>query len=240
MHAIESLNRLTRARGVLDAELGRDPRPEDRHRWVMKVQAGIFRNGLRTIPRSVGLAARMGVPIGKIQLLLDAAKYPASFEALVGESEETPLGDLVRDVAAHSPEEAAIRSELAEEVERAMAPLTEREREVLRLGTASAWGASSRSRRSDDGCRLHASGSGRSRRRPSTRCARHAARVKTRLPADPAVSGLQIDVDTRDRIVTLTGAVNRNTEKARAVELASNIENVIRVEDRSTVRPRIP
>ena len=47
---------------------------------------------------------------------------------------------------------------------------------------------------------------GESEERPSTRCARHAARVKTRLPADPAVSGLQIDVDTRDRIVTLTGA----------------------------------
>ena len=66
------------------------------------------------------------------------------------------------------------------------------------------------------------------------------ARVKTRLLADPAVSGLQIDVDTRDRIVTLTGAVNSDTEKARAVELASKIENVIRVEDRLTVRPRIP
>lgn len=164
MHAIESLNRLTRARGVLDAELGRDPRPEDRNRWVMKVQAGIVRNGLRTIPRSVGLAARRGVPITKIQLLLDEAKYPASFEALVGGSEE----------------------------------------------------------------------------RPSTRCARHAARVKTRLLADPAVSGLQIDVDTRDRIVTLDRRRKRDTEKARAVELASNIENVIRVEDRSTVRPRIP
>jgi hyperosmotically inducible protein len=66
------------------------------------------------------------------------------------------------------------------------------------------------------------------------------AQVKTSLLADRAVGGLQIDVDTRDRIVTLTGAVKSDTEKARAVELASTIENVIRVEDRLTVRPQIP
>ena len=51
----------------------------------------------------------------------------------VGGDEATPLGHLVRDAASRSPEEAAIRSELADEVERAMGPLTDREREVLRL-----------------------------------------------------------------------------------------------------------
>jgi RNA polymerase sigma factor (sigma-70 family) len=39
----------------------------------------------------------------------------------------------VPDVAARSPEELAIRNQLAFEVERAMAPLAEREREVMRL-----------------------------------------------------------------------------------------------------------
>jgi RNA polymerase primary sigma factor len=43
------------------------------------------------------------------------------------------VGHLVRDVKAGSPEEDAIRGELAAEVEHAMAPLCEREREVLRL-----------------------------------------------------------------------------------------------------------
>ena len=46
---------------------------------------------------------------------------------------ETPLGDLVRDVNMRSPEETVIRGQLAIEVERAMGPLNEREREVLRL-----------------------------------------------------------------------------------------------------------
>jgi RNA polymerase primary sigma factor len=75
----------------------------------------------------------MGVPAGKIQLLLDAARHPASLETPVGADEETPLGHLVPDAAIPSPEEAAIQGQLADEVERAMSPLTDREREILRL-----------------------------------------------------------------------------------------------------------
>lgn len=108
VHVMESLNKLTRARAELLTELGREP-------------------------RSLELAARVGMTVGKVELLLDAAKYPASLEAPIGEGEEIPLGHLVRDVTSRSPEEDAIRSELAGEVERTMGPLNEREREVLRL-----------------------------------------------------------------------------------------------------------
>jgi RNA polymerase sigma factor (sigma-70 family) len=108
VHVIESLNRLNRARTSLAAELGREPQPRE-------------------------LAARLDMPVGKIHLLLDAAKHPASLETPVGESDETPLGHFVQDTTTRSPEETAIRGQLAEEVERVMAPLTEREREVLRL-----------------------------------------------------------------------------------------------------------
>ncbi len=108
VHVMESLNKLTRARTALVAELDREPRPEE-------------------------LAMRMGVPVNKVELLLEAAKHPTSLESPVGEREETPLGDLVRDVNMRSPEEAVIRGQLAIEVERAMGPLNEREREVLRL-----------------------------------------------------------------------------------------------------------
>ena len=108
VHVIESLNQLTRARTELHTQLGRVPRPEE-------------------------LAARMRVPVGKVLLLLDAAKTPTSLEAPVGEREETPLGDLVRDVSSPSPEDEVLRGALADEVEHAMAPLNDREREVLRL-----------------------------------------------------------------------------------------------------------
>jgi RNA polymerase primary sigma factor len=108
VHVMESLTKLTRARAALVAERGREPRPEE-------------------------LAAHMGAPLSKIELLLGAARHPASLEAPVGEREGTPLGHLVRDMTSRSPEEAAIYNQLAEEVERAMRPLSEREREVLRL-----------------------------------------------------------------------------------------------------------
>ena len=108
VHVIESLNKLARARTELLTESGREPRPEE-------------------------LATRMGVTVGKVLLLLDAAKQPASLEAPIGAGEETLLGHLVRDVTSGSPEEDVIRSQLAKEVEHAMGPLNEREREVLRL-----------------------------------------------------------------------------------------------------------
>jgi RNA polymerase primary sigma factor len=108
VHVIESLNRLNRARTELAAELGRDPRPEE-------------------------LAVRLGMPVGKTRLLLEAARTPTSLETPVGDDEETVLGALVPDVTTLSPEESAIRGQIAEELEHAMAPLNDREKEVLRL-----------------------------------------------------------------------------------------------------------
>lgn len=75
----------------------------------------------------------MGVRVGKVLLLLEAAKHPASLDVPVGEEGETLVGHLVRDMTSGSPEDHAIRGELAKEVEQAMDPLNEREREVLRL-----------------------------------------------------------------------------------------------------------
>jgi len=62
-------------------------------------------------------------------------------------------------------------------------------------------------------------------------------KVKSRLLADPDVSGLRIDVDTRDGVVTLTGTVSSSAEKTRALDLAGKVDNVKRVEDKITVRP---
>jgi osmotically-inducible protein OsmY len=62
------------------------------------------------------------------------------------------------------------------------------------------------------------------------------AKVKTAFLADTAVSGLNIDVDTADGVVTLTGTVNSAAEKAKAVEIAGKVENVARVEDKLAVK----
>jgi hyperosmotically inducible protein len=63
------------------------------------------------------------------------------------------------------------------------------------------------------------------------------AKVKTALMADDTVKGLQIDVDTSGGVVTLSGNVNSQAEKTKAVEIAGQVEDVARVEDKLTVRP---
>ena len=55
-------------------------------------------------------------------------------------------------------------------------------------------------------------------------------RVKARLLDDPLVKGLQIDVDTRDGVVYLTGSVKSAAEKKQAIELARTTEGVTNVE----------
>ncbi|MFN2445146.1 MAG: RNA polymerase sigma factor RpoD/SigA [Vicinamibacterales bacterium] len=107
-HVIESINKLRKESGALGAELGRRPTPLE-------------------------LAERMKIPLGKVQLLLEAVRHPASLDAPAGESEETSLGALVADESAPSPENEVMRTDLAVHIERAMEGLGEREKEVLRL-----------------------------------------------------------------------------------------------------------
>jgi osmotically-inducible protein OsmY len=53
--------------------------------------------------------------------------------------------------------------------------------------------------------------------------------VKTKFLADTAVSGLKIDVDTKDGVVTLKGTVKSNTEADKAVAIARQSAGVKRV-----------
>jgi len=55
--------------------------------------------------------------------------------------------------------------------------------------------------------------------------------VKTKFLADTTVSGLRIDVDTTDGVVTLRGTVPNAAEKARAIELARETKGVKSVKD---------
>jgi hyperosmotically inducible protein len=64
------------------------------------------------------------------------------------------------------------------------------------------------------------------------------AKIKAAMLADSDVAGLKIDVDTRDGIVVLTGNVKTPAERDRALQLAKDVENVVRVVDRLTVNPR--
>jgi RNA polymerase primary sigma factor len=108
VHVIESLNRLEKERKSLRSQTGREPSPEE-------------------------IAGRLNMPTAKVRLLLDAQKTPYSLEMKVGEEGGTELGELLQDESVRSPEDRAIEGDLSNEVERAMAPLSDREKEVLRL-----------------------------------------------------------------------------------------------------------
>jgi hyperosmotically inducible protein len=59
--------------------------------------------------------------------------------------------------------------------------------------------------------------------------------VKTKLAADDLVKARRIDVDTENRVVTLTGEVTSNAEENQAMLLARNTDGVTDVVDRLTV-----
>jgi hypothetical protein len=62
------------------------------------------------------------------------------------------------------------------------------------------------------------------------------ASVKLQLLLDPEISGWQINVDTRDRVVILRGVVHTNAEKARATRIAWQTHGVVDVIDQLTIR----
>jgi hyperosmotically inducible protein len=55
-------------------------------------------------------------------------------------------------------------------------------------------------------------------------------KVKARFAADPQVSALAIDVDTVNGVVTLTGVVESDSARQRAIQLAQGTDGVQRVD----------
>ena len=59
--------------------------------------------------------------------------------------------------------------------------------------------------------------------------------VKSKLAADDTVKSYRIDVDTKDRVVTLSGAVDTAAARTKAVEIARGTNGVRDVVDQLTV-----
>lgn len=64
--------------------------------------------------------------------------------------------------------------------------------------------------------------------------------VKSKLIADDVVKARDINADTRDRVVTLTGTVQSPTEESRAIEIARNTKGVADVVDKMSVNSAEP
>lgn len=62
------------------------------------------------------------------------------------------------------------------------------------------------------------------------------AKIKSKMALDDTVKALDIDVDTNDGVVTLSGTVHSAAERTRAVQLARETSGVTSVNDRLIVR----
>ena len=61
-------------------------------------------------------------------------------------------------------------------------------------------------------------------------------KVKSALIADPNLSGLSIDVDTSQNVVTLRGTVMSDEMRRQAEQLTRNVEGVKEVKNELTVK----
>jgi osmotically-inducible protein OsmY len=62
-------------------------------------------------------------------------------------------------------------------------------------------------------------------------------RVKTAMLNDPAVGGLAVNVDTFKGVVTLSGRVKTDAEKAQALAIARRTSGVVEVKDALQIIP---
>ncbi len=108
VHMIEVINKLARCTRQLVQELGREPTSEE-------------------------LAMRMDVTIEKVRSTRKIAQTPVSFEAPIGEEEESHLGDFIEDKAVASPSDTAIRLSLQKNVASMLKHLNPREERIIRM-----------------------------------------------------------------------------------------------------------
>jgi len=108
VHAGDQVRRLLRLRGALEGELGRMPTVSE-------------------------MADAMAVSEEQVADLLSHAAEPISLDTPMGADGETELGEIVADLSAASPFEVVAAGMMAEEIDRLLRPLDEREREILRL-----------------------------------------------------------------------------------------------------------
>jgi RNA polymerase primary sigma factor len=108
VHMIEAISKVTKTSRALLQEYGRDPTPEE-------------------------IAARLDMPLDKVQAVMKAAMEPVSIDRPLGEDEDSTLSDFIPDDNAPSPAREAVQSMLKVQMTKVLSTLTRREEKVIRL-----------------------------------------------------------------------------------------------------------
>jgi RNA polymerase primary sigma factor len=85
------------------------------------------------VPALLKLAEELGMPVEKIKRVENITQYTTSLERPIGDDENDTLGDFIEDERAPSPIKETLKMFLVEQLERALAQLDEREKEILQL-----------------------------------------------------------------------------------------------------------
>ncbi len=137
VHLFESISRILRAQRELTQELGREPTNGELALEIGYLPTGdvqaILRSQAEDKPLDPALQRRLEYATQKVDRVLRSAEEPVSLEGPVGDEDSSQLGDFIEDDDAPSPMDAAAREMLREQVQSALAGLSERERQVLEL-----------------------------------------------------------------------------------------------------------
>jgi RNA polymerase primary sigma factor len=108
VHMVESMNRVMRLQRQMHQELERDPTIDE-------------------------LADRCGLPPDRVREIMRIAQDPLSLDSPVGEEDDSNLADFIEDLSADAPADMATKRMLAQAVDLALAELSEREQEIVRM-----------------------------------------------------------------------------------------------------------
>jgi RNA polymerase primary sigma factor len=137
VHLLESIQRLMRAQRELTQTHGREATYEE-----LALESGFLDdNDVQAIKQAQrekqslapDLKRRLMRATTKVEQTLRSAEEPMSLESPVGAGDGSELADFIQDEDALAPMDAAAREMLREQVQSALAGLTDREREVLEL-----------------------------------------------------------------------------------------------------------
>jgi RNA polymerase primary sigma factor len=108
VHMVESMNKVHRVQRQMVQELERDPTVDE-------------------------LAERVAMSPDRVRDILRISQDPLSLDSPVGEEDDSNLADFIPDSGAEAPAEAAAKMMLGEAVVEALAGLSDREKQVVRL-----------------------------------------------------------------------------------------------------------
>jgi RNA polymerase primary sigma factor len=108
VHMVEVINKILRTQRLMVQELGREPSTEE-------------------------LAARLDMQPWKVIKALKVAQHPISLETPIGEEGDATIASLIEDRTTASPAASVLRNSLRDVASEALATLSPREAEILRL-----------------------------------------------------------------------------------------------------------